>query len=249
MTIKPQDYAEALLVQDASNLSGVVHSFVSVLERIGKFFEESKDPQLPFAEMNRHPIATLYASKIANLTGVQGEEGTPDRRETHGLELLVAAQALSFVITQLRTLGAAHLLPTDNKSLHHHPLCQAFARNMEQLTGSGSMQTFSLAYEACQAGRDWEGEEEVPASETWLHRVMSPSADEIAKVGLDWRCADCGVAGETIELRYESPTKTFVCPHCCKPAIVPLTAILTAELKDPEALAAAIRLHLDTSAR
>lgn len=241
--IKPLDYEAALEVQNASNLSGVVHSFVEVLERIGKFFEESKDEQLPFAEMNRHPIAVLFASKIASLTGVQGEEGTPDRREAHGLELLVAAQALSFVITQLRTLGAAHLLPTENTSLQHHPLCQAFARNMEQLTGSGSMQVFSLAYEACQAGSVWEGEE-VPASETWLHRVMSPSADEIAVArGLDWRCADCGAAGATVELQYDTSHRSFVCPHCVSPGIVPLTAVLTAELKDPDALWVAVQLR------
>lgn len=242
--IKPQDYADAMLVQDASNLSGVVHSFVAVLERIGKFFEESKDPQLPFSKMNRHPIAVMYASKIASLTGVQGEEDPPDRRETHGVELLVEAQALSFVITQLRTLGAAHLLPTENASLHHHPLCQMFARDIEQLTGSGSMQIFSLAYEACQHGRDWEGET-VPAGETWLHQVMSPSEKEIAAAkGLDWRCADCGATGHTHELRYDGQLRTMVCSQCCKPAIVPLTAILTEELKDPEALAQAIQIHL-----
>lgn len=241
--IKPKDYADALAVQDASNLSGVVHSFVEVLERIGQFFEASQDPQLPFAEMNRHPIAVMYTSKIASLTGVQGEEGTPDRRETHGLELLVAAQALSFVITQLRTLGAAHLLPTDNASLHHHSLCQAFARDMEQLTGSGSMQIFSLAYEACQAGSVWE-DEEVPASETWFHRVMSPSADEIAKAkGLDWRCADCGATGPTVELQYDTAHRSFVCPHCVSAGLVPLTAVLTAELKDPDSLWVAVQLR------
>lgn len=245
--IKPQDYATALEVQDASNITAVARAFADVLGRIGKFFEEAHDDQLPLAELNRHPIAVLYASKLAALARVQGEETTfEDLRDLDGMELLVTAQVLTFALVQLHTVAAVRPL---QQPLDQHALCKALAKRCEQLTGAGSMQVFSLAYDACQHGRDWEGET-VPASETWLHRVMAPSMEDIAKAkGLDWRCADCGATGDTMELRYDGSLKTIVCPHCCKPAIVPLTAVLTAELKDPESLAAVIQLRLDTSAR
>lgn len=237
--IKPKDYADALEVQDASNITAVARTFAEVLGRIGKFFEETNDPQLPLAELNRHPIAVMYASKVASLTGVQGDESS-DLRDQDGVELLLTVQVLTFALVQLRTVATMRTLA---QPLDQHVLCQALAKRCEQLTAAGSMQVFSLAYEACQHGRDYEGET-VPASETWLHQVMSPSADDIAKAkGLDWRCADCGATGQTIELQYDTSHRSFGCPHCASPGIVPLTAVLTAELKDPAALWVAMQIR------
>lgn len=58
---------EALDVQDACNLSGVVHAFSRcmtelrvILEAEGKFSTD---------KLNTHPIAIMYSSKIASLTG------------------------------------------------------------------------------------------------------------------------------------------------------------------------------------
>ncbi len=55
---------EALGVQDACNLSGVVHAFSRVMKALGDA------PECTGTDWkNRHPIAILFASKIASLTG------------------------------------------------------------------------------------------------------------------------------------------------------------------------------------
>lgn len=56
---------EALQVQNASNLSGVVASFVKVIDEVRKISPSNKDWQ-------RHPIIKLWADKIASLTDTQG---------------------------------------------------------------------------------------------------------------------------------------------------------------------------------
>lgn len=63
--INPLDYKEAIIVQDAVNLSGVVHSFSAVMEKLSK---EAFDRGLGTNWKNSHAIAVLYASKIASLT-------------------------------------------------------------------------------------------------------------------------------------------------------------------------------------
>lgn len=55
---------EALDVQDACNLSGVAHGFARAMGDLG---EHTKGTD----ERNRHPVAVLWADKIANLTGTQ----------------------------------------------------------------------------------------------------------------------------------------------------------------------------------
>lgn len=53
---------ESLDVQNASNLSGVVHSFARALVDLREALGTSP---------NDHPIAVLWADKIAQLTGIQ----------------------------------------------------------------------------------------------------------------------------------------------------------------------------------
>jgi hypothetical protein len=56
----------ALEVQDASNLSGVVKAFdlvINCLNEQARMRNEGTDWK------NRHPVAVLFASKIASLTG------------------------------------------------------------------------------------------------------------------------------------------------------------------------------------
>ena len=60
--LTPKDYQDALLVQDACNLSGVVHSFADVITRID--YQNTE-------ERNTHPICKLYADKIADLAKVR----------------------------------------------------------------------------------------------------------------------------------------------------------------------------------
>jgi hypothetical protein len=53
---------DCITVQDACNLSGVVHSFSRVISDLHKLL-----PNASTDEINRHPICVLYASKIASL--------------------------------------------------------------------------------------------------------------------------------------------------------------------------------------
>ena len=55
-----KDYQRALDVQDACNLSGIVHSFAAVLPLI---MEEVKSTEGVW----RHPISVMYVSKIDSL--------------------------------------------------------------------------------------------------------------------------------------------------------------------------------------
>jgi len=57
---------EALEVQDACNLSGVVHGFSRAITDLRKAC-----PHLGTDELNHHPICILWADKIAHLTGTQ----------------------------------------------------------------------------------------------------------------------------------------------------------------------------------
>ena len=61
-----KDYKNAILVQDAVNLSGVVKSFSEVLTRI---WEEARELGKGTDYVNTHPISILYSDKIADLTG------------------------------------------------------------------------------------------------------------------------------------------------------------------------------------
>jgi len=55
---------DAILVQDACNLSGVVHGFSRAMTALREAL-----PEAGTDEINRHPISVLYSSKIASLTG------------------------------------------------------------------------------------------------------------------------------------------------------------------------------------
>ena len=57
---------EALLVQDASNLSGVVHSFSRAISRLRVLLREQGMESTE--AVNTHPVCVLFSSKIASLT-------------------------------------------------------------------------------------------------------------------------------------------------------------------------------------
>lgn len=57
---------EALAVQDACNLSGVVHGFSRAITRLREVL-----PNAGTDEINTHPVSVLWADKIAHLTGTQ----------------------------------------------------------------------------------------------------------------------------------------------------------------------------------
>ena len=64
-------YAEAITVQDACNLSGVVHSWAEAIDAI---WEEEKATHGGTKFVNRHPVNILFASKVASLTGCEFSE-------------------------------------------------------------------------------------------------------------------------------------------------------------------------------
>lgn len=57
---------EALAVQDACNLSGVVHGFSRSISRLRALL-----PMAGTDAINRHPVCQLWADKIAQLSGTQ----------------------------------------------------------------------------------------------------------------------------------------------------------------------------------
>lgn len=64
--LSPKDFRDAILVQDACNLSGVVHSFSRIMTRV---WIEARKRGKGTDWVNEHPICVLFANKIANLTG------------------------------------------------------------------------------------------------------------------------------------------------------------------------------------
>ncbi len=67
--LTPDDWRESYQVQDACNLSGVVHSFAAMMAKI---LAESRARKKGTDWANQHPIAVLFADKIASLTRTQG---------------------------------------------------------------------------------------------------------------------------------------------------------------------------------
>jgi hypothetical protein len=68
---KKEAYQSALDVQTACNLMGVVKSFDQAMEAI-------KDECKGTDDRNTHPVAVLYSSKIASLTGSEREKTLSD---------------------------------------------------------------------------------------------------------------------------------------------------------------------------
>lgn len=60
---------EALAVQDASNLSGVVHGFGRALSDLRRHLEA--EPGFGTDRLNQHPVAVVWADKVASLVGTQ----------------------------------------------------------------------------------------------------------------------------------------------------------------------------------
>lgn len=60
---------EALRVQDACNLSGVVNGFAIIVKEVRILLES--EGTFGNESIHRHPVCKLFADKIASLTGVQ----------------------------------------------------------------------------------------------------------------------------------------------------------------------------------
>lgn len=58
---------EAITVQDACNLSGVVHAFSRIMSEV--LWPEAHQLGKGTDWVNQHPISVMFSSKIASLTG------------------------------------------------------------------------------------------------------------------------------------------------------------------------------------
>jgi hypothetical protein len=74
---------EALDVQNACNLSGVVHGFSRAISRLRELL-----PNAGTDEINSHPICVAWADKIASLTGIQEFSDYAGIRARHAFNLL-----------------------------------------------------------------------------------------------------------------------------------------------------------------
>jgi hypothetical protein len=61
---------QSLDVQDACNLSGVVHSFAKAMDVL---WAEARVHGHGTSWINKHPIVTLFLDKLASLNGIQGD--------------------------------------------------------------------------------------------------------------------------------------------------------------------------------
>lgn len=68
MPLTPKDYKLAITVQDACNLSGVVHSLAELLPRIR---EEPDCTGTDF--VNSHPLVVMYVNKLSALSNAEEE--------------------------------------------------------------------------------------------------------------------------------------------------------------------------------
>lgn len=71
-----QDLArEAIQVQDACNLSGVVHGFSRAITELREILQNENGGLINTYEMNHHPICCLWASKIHDLASMGLSDG------------------------------------------------------------------------------------------------------------------------------------------------------------------------------
>ena len=66
MGLKKSDWEDAMYVQSACNLSGVVNSFNDV---IGRIWDEANENKYGTDWVNKHPICVMYSEQINHLTG------------------------------------------------------------------------------------------------------------------------------------------------------------------------------------
>jgi len=68
MTTK-RDYEDAIAVQNACNLSGVLHSFDKVIDRV---WEDARANGQGTDWVNTHPLVRLFCDKLYDLSRTQG---------------------------------------------------------------------------------------------------------------------------------------------------------------------------------
>lgn len=64
-----RDWQDAITVQDACNLSGVIHFWDRLVTRIWEEAQEGEGRGTDW--VNRHPLNVMLASKVASLTGCE----------------------------------------------------------------------------------------------------------------------------------------------------------------------------------
>lgn len=79
---------EALDVQDACNLSGVIHAWSRSITNLRELLFQARGQRMPDTDaVNTHPINKLFADKVAHLTGTQQMRTEEDDEITEAYEL------------------------------------------------------------------------------------------------------------------------------------------------------------------
>ena|GEM_PF-4796340 len=73
---------DTIQIQDACNLSGVVHSMVEALESVCDMAHRLGEGT---AWKNRHPVMVLFAAKVAHLAGLSDSSLCEAYERAHGL--------------------------------------------------------------------------------------------------------------------------------------------------------------------
>lgn len=66
--LSKQRWQEALQIQDAANLSGLVHSFPKVIDDV---WEEAREVGQGTRYVNEHPLVRLWLDKLCHLARIQ----------------------------------------------------------------------------------------------------------------------------------------------------------------------------------
>ena len=198
MQLTARDYQDALDVQDASNLSGVLYSFVEVLARITQDCREVRD-ELPSVvdllsaalprlrplvwdtkKLNQHPVCQALGKRIGELTYC--ESGVVFNRAYAACKEAVA-RPLTDVIAEIETELHQVMTPTETvtpDSMEWRCKC------------GGSGITEGLLYDKvenlfrcpfCHSAQDWE-----PLTEVLKAELKDPAALAVAiEMSLDRR--------------------------------------------------------------
>lgn len=166
--LKPKHYDDALVVQDACNLLGVLTSFISLLRLAHS--------DLRCKEEVRHPAVILYASKVVALAGWQSRFAElQDRRGASNaiMDLRVTLEAWRASLKAYKNVHE-ELGTFNTDEANKAFFAEGFARSVVELTMCEDINLFSLAYEACQEASRLEGD--VSEDEEWLWRQEEPRA-------------------------------------------------------------------------
>lgn len=127
---------DALFVQNACNLTGVLFSWVKVSVILKEMF-----PDLTQAELNQHPINILYSSKLADLAKAPYDDYQID--DDCSVQQMVKCWSLAVADLRKDNPGMG------TNDVNKHPVNRMFAGKLTRLTASNHSVKLSEAVDQC----------------------------------------------------------------------------------------------------